>query len=175
MNSFDVQPICIGRKHPPVHLLFFLSSREAPFMQRTVLFREQRSVNSRGDCGGDSLVAELDGTQFAGDHTATHPAGARPQAGGWMQKIARALVSMTQVPLRQTADHGMQQLSKGWAKRMHLSRGGRLSCRAGKVWITLDEGGEDIVLTACESKNFGPGAYVLVEALADSRVFLEAL
>jgi hypothetical protein len=144
-------------------------------MQETVLFREQRSVSSLGDCSGNSLVAEFDRTQFAGDHRATHPAGAQRQAGGWMRKIARAFVSRKQVPLRPTADHGIHQLSKGWAKRMYLSHGGRISCRTGKVWITLDEGGEDIVLTACESKNFDAGVCVLVEALAESRVLLEAL
>ena len=58
---------------------------------------------------------------------------------------------------------------------MYFADGGRISCRTGKVWITLDEGGEDIVLTACESKSFDPGARVLVEALAESRVVLEAL
>ena len=58
---------------------------------------------------------------------------------------------------------------------MYFADGGRISCRTGKVWITLDEGGEDIVLTAGESKSFDPGACVLVEALAESRVLLEAL
>lgn len=58
---------------------------------------------------------------------------------------------------------------------MYLARGGRISCRTGKVWITLDRGGEDIVLTACESKVFHARTRVLVEALAESRVVLETL
>ena len=73
-----------------------------------------------------------------------------------MSKIARAFTSMKNedFPLRTTANHCIHQLSKGWIKRMYLARGGRISCRTGKVWITLDRGGEDIVLTACESKDF---------------------
>ena len=67
------------------------------------------------------------------------------------------------------------KLSKGWAKRMYLENGARISCRRGKVWITLDEGGEDIVLTSSESRNFGPGTRLLVEALMASRISLEAL
>ena len=58
---------------------------------------------------------------------------------------------------------------------MHLVNGGRITCRSGKVWITLDQGGEDIVLTACESKSFAPGARLLVEALVASGISLEAL
>jgi hypothetical protein len=144
-------------------------------MQETVLFREQRSVSSLGDCGGNSLVAEFEKTQFAGDHRAPRPAGAQRPTGGWMRKIARAFVSMKNVgvPFRSTADHRTLELLKGWTKRMHLERGGRISCQTGKVWITLDRGGEDIVLTACESKDFHPGARVLVEALAQSRVVLQ--
>jgi hypothetical protein len=144
-------------------------------MQETVLFREQRSVGSLGDCGGNSLVAEFEKTQFAGDHRAPRPAGAQRSTGGWMRKIARAFASIKneEVPFRPAADHRTLELSKGWAKRMYLERGGRISCHTGKVWITLDKGGEDIVLTACESKDFDPRARVLVEALAQSRVVLQ--
>ena len=94
-----------------------------------------------------------------------------------MRKIARSFVSTKneEVPLRPAADACFHQLSKGWAKRIYLARGGRISCRTGKVWITLDRGGEDIVLTACESKDFRPRTRVLLEALVESRVALEAL
>jgi hypothetical protein len=94
-----------------------------------------------------------------------------------MWKIARALTSMKNgdFPLRITAQHCVHQLSKGRTMRVYLARGGRISCRTGKVWITLDRGGEDIVLSACESKDFPAHAWVLVEALAESRLVLEAL
>ena len=146
-------------------------------MQQTVLFHEQRSVSSFSDCGGNKLVAEFDETRFAGDHMAPRAAVVQRQGVGWMQRIARAFVSKTNAKARPrpTADHGIHQLSKGWMKRMYFADGRKISCRTGKVWITLDEGGEDIVLTACESKSFAPGARVLVEALAESRVLLEAL
>jgi hypothetical protein len=145
-------------------------------MQHSVLFREQRSVSSFGDCGGNSLVAEFDEAQSVGDLRAPRTAAVQ-RPGGWISKMARAFASMTKAEARPllSADHGIHQLSKGWAKRMHLAVGGRISCRTGRVWITLDEGGEDIVLTAGESKSFDPGACVLVEALAASRVSLEAI
>jgi Protein of unknown function (DUF2917) len=146
-------------------------------MQETVLFHEQRSVGSFSDCGGNNLVAESDETRFASDHRAPGAAVAQRQDVGWMRRIARAFVSKTnaKAQLRPSADDGIHELSKGWTKRTYFADGGTVSCRAGKVWITLDEGGEDIVLTACESKSFDPGARVLVEALAESRVVLEAL
>jgi Protein of unknown function (DUF2917) len=145
-------------------------------MQETVPFHEQRSVGSFSDRGGNNLVAESDETRFASDHRAPGAAVAQRQDVGWMRRIARAFVSKTNAKeLRPSADDGIHELSKGWTKRTYFADGGTVSCRAGKVWITLDEGGEDIVLTACESKSFDPGARVLVEALAESRVLLEAL
>jgi hypothetical protein len=146
-------------------------------MQHSVLYHEQRSVSSFSDCGGTSLVAEFDETQFAGNHRAPRTAAVQRQGGGWMRRIARAFVSLRKVDARPrpAADHGIHQLSKGWTRRMYFADGGRISCRTGKVWITLDEGGEDIVLNACEGKSFDPGARVLVEALTESRVLLEAL
>jgi DUF2917 family protein len=73
-------------------------------------------------------------------------------------------------PLDRLAD---QKLSKGWAKRIYLKNGAWVLCRRGKVWITLEEGGEDIVLTPSESRNFGPGTRLLVEALMASRISVE--
>jgi Protein of unknown function (DUF2917) len=94
--------------------------------------------------------------------------------GGWIGRIARASLRMREDRNRldPLADH---KLSKGWAKRMYLENGARISWRRGKVWITLDEGGEDIVLAPSESRNFGPGTRLLVEALVASRISLEAL
>ena len=93
---------------------------------------------------------------------------------GWLDKFASVF------PRLAGAGNGLdlvakQQLSKGWAKRLYLAKGARISCSAGKVWITLDKGGEDIVLAACESKSFGRGTRLLIEALAPSRISLEPL
>jgi Protein of unknown function (DUF2917) len=111
-------------------------------------------------------------------HTRDHKAPPAPRmqrrVGEWRSKIARALLRMrdNRSQLKARTDH---KLSKGWAKRMHLENGARISCLRGKIWITLDEGGEDIVLAACESRNFAPGTHLLVEALAASRIPLEGL
>jgi Protein of unknown function (DUF2917) len=67
-----------------------------------------------------------------------------------------------------------QKMSKGALQRMNLAGGGRISCHAGNVWITLDGGGEDIVLAAGQSRNFGPCTRALVEALSPSWVLVEA-
>ena len=146
-------------------------------MQQGLLLQEQRSVSSCNDRGGNNLVTELDETRFAGDCRPSRTGATQRQGGGWMRRIARALASITNAKARPcpTADHGIHQLLKGRTKRVHLTNGGRLSCRTGRVWITLDEGGEDIVLTARESKSFDPGAYLLVEALAASSVSLQRL
>jgi hypothetical protein len=143
-------------------------------MQRTVRFEEQRPTGSFSDCSDNILVAELDETQLAGDRRAPQAALVQRPVGGWISKIAGAFLHMREGRnwLEPIAD---RELSKGWAKRMYLANGARISCRAGKLWITLDDGGEDIVLAACESRNFGPGTRVLVEALATSRISLEAL
>jgi hypothetical protein len=71
------------------------------------------------------------------------------------------------------ADRG-RKISKGALQRINLTRGGRILCQAGRVWITLDHGGEDIVLNAGQSRNFGSGTRALVEALSASWVFVES-
>jgi hypothetical protein len=141
-------------------------------MQQAVQFEERRQTASFSDCGDNGLVAGFDEKRAAGSRRAARAETVR-SAGGWLSKIASVFSHVTGTGDRPeiVAKH---QLSKGWAKRMYLAGGARISCRAGKVWITLDEGGEDIVLAACESRNFGPGTRLLVEALAPSRIALEA-
>jgi hypothetical protein len=111
---------------------------------------------------------------YARDHRMSPVPRMQRRVGEWTSKIARAFLRMREKRSRLAArvDH---KLAKGFAKRMHLENGARISCLRGKVWITLDEGGEDIVLAACESQNFEPGTHLLVEALAASRISLEAL
>jgi Protein of unknown function (DUF2917) len=111
---------------------------------------------------------------YTRDHRAPPAAGRQRPVGEWRSKVARAFLRMREnrSQLEVRADH---KLSKGSAKRMYLENGARISCRRGKVWITLDEGGEDIVLAASESRNFRPGTRLLIEALAASRISFEAL
>jgi hypothetical protein len=111
---------------------------------------------------------------YTRDHRAPPAAGRQRPVGEWRRKVASAFLRMREnrSQLEARADH---KLSKGSAKRMYLENGARVSCRRGKVWITLDEGGEDIVLAAAESRNFRPGTRLLIEALAASRISFEAL
>jgi Protein of unknown function (DUF2917) len=130
--------------------------------------------------GREHSIADLERNKqtviacYTRDHRALLAALMQRPVGGWISKIAGAFLRRREHRnrLEPLADH---QLSKGSAKRMHLEKGARISCRRGKVWITLDEGGEDIVLAASESRNFGRGTRLLVEALAGSQISLEAL
>ncbi len=142
-------------------------------MPQAVEFEERKRRASFSDGTGDGLAAKLGENRSTGNRKAPQAETAR-SARGWLQKIAAAFARTagTGNGLELVAKH---QLSKGWAKRMYLAQGARISCSAGKVWITLDKGGEDIVLAACESKSFGPGTRLLIEALAPSRISLEAL
>ncbi len=141
-------------------------------MQKAVLSHERRSADTYPDCGGNTLLAR---PQFAARRAEPRTGAIPRRTRAWMHQIAGMFARAKSDEARPLATQGVSQLSKGWAKRMHLVNGGRITCRSGKVWITLDQGGEDIVLTACESKSFAPDARVLVEALVASRISLEAL
>ena len=131
------------------------------------------SAAARAD-GKENSIADLDRTKrtvtasYTRDPTA---ALMKPPLEGWrwIVKIARAYLRIREDrnPLDPLTDH---KLPTGRAKRMYLKNGARILCRRGKVWITLEEGGEDIVLTPSESRNFGPGTRLLVEALMASRI-----
>jgi hypothetical protein len=116
---------------------------------------------------------------------AAHDRAREIQADGW---AARVHPAETWIPglarvIGRTPEMGVQspearnqgqKMSKGALQRMNLAGGGRISCHAGNVWITLDGGGEDIVLAAGQSRNFGPCTRALVEALSPSWVLVEA-
>ena len=131
------------------------------------------SAAARAD-GKENSIADLDRTKrtvtasYTRDPTA---ALMKPPLEGWrwIVKIAGASLRMREDrnPLDPLTDH---KLPTGRAKRMYLKNGARILCRRGKVWITLDEGGEDIVLGPSEGRNFGPGTRLLVEALMASRI-----
>ena len=134
------------------------------------------SAAARAD-GNENSIADLDRTKrtvtasYTRDHRAPTAALMKPPLGWWrwIVKIARASLRMREDrnPLDPQTDH---KLPTGRAKRMYLKNGARILCRRGKVWITLDEGGEDIVLGPSEGRNFGPGTRLLVEALMASRI-----
>jgi len=131
------------------------------------------SAAARAD-GKENSIADLDRTKrtvtasYTRDPTA---ALMKPPLEGWrwIVKIARASLRIREDrnPLDPLTDH---KLPTGRAKRMYLKNGARILCRRGKVWITLDEGGEDIVLAPSEGWNFRPGTRLLVEALMASRI-----
>ena len=131
------------------------------------------SAAARAD-GNENSIADLNRTKrtvtasYTRDPTA---ALMKPPLEGWrwIVKIAGASLRMREDrnPLDPLTDH---KLPTGRAKRMYLKNGARILCRRGKVWITLDEGGEDIVLAPSEGRNFGPGTRLLVDALMASRI-----
>ena len=143
-------------------------------MQQMVLFHTRRSLSIFSNCGG--LVARFDKTQFAAEPGLLPKGALQREGGGWLRRIARAIgrAVRAQAQLRLTPCLGPYQLAKGSLQRVYLAAGGRISCRTGRIWITLDQGGRDIVLTDCESESFGLGASVLVEALTESRISLES-
>ena len=133
------------------------------------------SAAARAD-GNENSIADLDRTKrtvtasYTRDHRAPTAALMKPPLGGRrIVKIARASLRMREDrnPLDPLTDH---KLPTGRAKRMYLKNGARILCRRSKVWITLDGGGEDIVLAPSEGRNFGPGTRLLVEALMASRI-----
>jgi Protein of unknown function (DUF2917) len=139
-------------------------------MLETVPFHEQRSVN---DCGGGRVVAEADEPRFVASNAVLRSLAIERLSQRWMRRIARVVTGMTK--RQRNANHGTHELSKGFVRRIYLADGGRISCRAGKLWMTLDDDRQDIVLTARQSKSFRPGDCVVVEALTDSRFSLETL
>ena len=139
-------------------------------MLETVPFHEQRSVS---DCGGGRVVAEADERRFAPSDAMLRTLAVERLSRRWIRRIARGITGMTK--REPNTSDGTHELSKGFVRRIYLADGGRISCRAGKLWMTLDDDRQDIVLTARQSKSFRPGDCVVVEALTDSRFSLETL
>ena len=65
-----------------------------------------------------------------------------------------------------------QRLAKGEIVRVVMGGGACLECHGGTVWITSDEGGPDIVLSAGGEARFARRTSVLLEALQESRLAL---
>jgi DUF2917 family protein len=140
-------------------------------MQGT-FFHEAEAGNSFPPRGESRFMAAHDRAreiQPDGGTAGVHP------AGTWMPRLARVIGGTPEMGVQSSeARNQGQKMSKGALQRMNLAGGGRISCHLGNVWITLDGGGEDIVLAAGQSRNFGPGTRALVEALSPSRVLVDA-
>jgi hypothetical protein len=175
LNSSGSDDICTDKKRFFVHLLMWRLCAKFRFMQQVVFLQTKRSLRIYSTFGG--FVAELDKTELAGDEKTSRKLPLHGEGQRWIGRIAHAIRRMAtaQAELGLNATNGAYELSKGAIKRIELAHGGRILCRTGKVWITFSRGDQDIVLTARQSEAFGLGASVLVEALAESRISLEAL
>jgi hypothetical protein len=92
----------------------------------------------------------------------------------WVRRTAQAVAGLVRnEPLLPFADR-VHRMGQGTIERRHLPKGGRIFWRAGRVWLTADGGGEDVVLSGGEFRWFRPGTGLLVEALAASEVTLES-
>ncbi|HEY5744284.1 MAG TPA: DUF2917 domain-containing protein, partial [Terrimicrobiaceae bacterium] len=69
---------------------------------------------------------------------------------------------------------GNHQLGQGMVKRASFPSGGKLLCEKGAVWITVDTGGEDIVLSRGESRGFKDGESIVIEAIGEAEIFVES-
>jgi hypothetical protein len=140
-------------------------------MQAAVLNQDRNSVISGREGKGD-LAAH--GGRFTAK-PGLSPLAAAPHQR-WMGKIARAVEGLAgkATDVRSDSAIGSHQLSKGWVTRAHFPNGGRISCEAGSLWITVDGGGEDIVLSSGEGRWFRPGAWVVIEAIANSEIIAES-
>ena len=108
------------------------------------------------------------------DHPAPPAALMQRPVGGWISKIARASLRMREDRNRldPLAD---DQLSKGWAKRMYLENGARISCRRGKSGSCWMKAARILCWPPLRAGTLEPGTRLLVEALVASRISLEAL
>jgi Protein of unknown function (DUF2917) len=97
---------------------------------------------------------------------------ARPES--WLQRTVQKVASLIRKNPQATFGSGIRRISKGEIERRHLPTGGRIYCQTGKVWITADGGGEDVVLSSGEFRSFRPGVWLLIEAIARSEIIVEA-
>jgi hypothetical protein len=92
----------------------------------------------------------------------------------WFRRAIRAASGLARKDVQATFASGTHQISEGGIERGHLPKGGRIHCETGRVWITADGGGEDIVLSGGEFRWFRPGAWLLIEAVANSEIVVES-
>jgi Protein of unknown function (DUF2917) len=133
------------------------------------VLNDGRQTMASGVKGSSDVSAAL--TQLTGTPKLP-PTGAAGE--GLMRRAIRLARSAVRRNTETTYVGGLHQLRKGMVERAHLPKGGRITCCAGRVWITADGGGEDVVLSANEFRWFRPGAWLLIEAIASSKVLVEA-
>ncbi|HET7237526.1 MAG TPA: DUF2917 domain-containing protein [Terrimicrobiaceae bacterium] len=92
----------------------------------------------------------------------------------WVRRAAQAVAGLIRNEALIPSADRVHRMGKGTIERRHLPKGGQIFCRTGRVWVTADGGGEDVVLSGGEFRWFRPGTWLLVEALAASEVTLES-
>ena len=135
-------------------------------MSEAVLNHE-RAVSS----GGKNSAISADGSRFQGNRKLSQPAAAPRE--GWIRRAVLAAAGLAHKSARTTFVRGSHELCRGLVERVHLPNGGRICCQTGRIWITADGGGEDVVLSDGEFRWFRPGAWLLIEAIAKSEIIVE--
>jgi hypothetical protein len=138
-------------------------------MTEAVLNHGRETVTSNG--GGSGGIS-AGGARFTGNPKLSRVVVAPRE--GWMRRTVRAAASLARKSTQTSIARGTHQLCKGRVERAHLPRGGRICCQTGKVWITADGGGEDVILSRGEFRWFRAGVWLLIEAIAKSEIIVEA-
>jgi quercetin dioxygenase-like cupin family protein len=66
------------------------------------------------------------------------------------------------------------ELERGGLLPLHDGAGATVVCVAGELWITQEDDGEDVLLSAGESLRLSRNGRTVVQALRSSRVAVEA-
>jgi len=132
-------------------------------MSEAVLNHE-RAVPS----GGKNSAISADGSRFQGNRKLA----AAPREG-WIRRAVLAAAGLAHKSTRATFVRGSHELCRGLVERVNLPNGGRICCQTGRIWVTADGGGEDVVLSDGEFRWFRPGARLLIEAIAKSEIIVE--
>jgi Protein of unknown function (DUF2917) len=134
------------------------------------VLNQGRDTTARDARANSEISAGI--TQFTGaDKLST---GAPVAGEGLLGRAMRVAASLGRRNTQTIFVGGSHQLREGVVERAHLPKGGRIYCQTGKVWITADGGGEDVVLSREEFWWFRPGAWLLIEALTKAEIIVEA-
>lgn len=95
---------------------------------------------------------------------------ASPSQPAFLDRVKALFVASRRV----ASVSGEHSLRPGQVERITVDGPGEIFCPAGRVWITRDGGGPDIVLDAGESHRFSRRGSFLVEALLSSAITLAA-
>jgi Protein of unknown function (DUF2917) len=164
LNSCGRRAICTGYKVAFVHLLFPIGRAMLCAMTEAVLQDDRNPVAARALPAG--------GAEFTGDRKLSQVAVVPRES--WLGRVVRAAATLGRKDAQAIFASGTHQISGGGIERRHLPKGGRIRCKRGRVWITADGGGEDVVLSGGEYRWFRPGVWLLIEAIANSEIIVEA-